>query len=106
MDPPIRCQRTLEELKRIILREALEHPLLVIFEDLHWIDSDSQSLLDSLADSIANSRALLLVNYRPEYRHEWADKPYYSQLRLGALPGDDSAKFPSTPEAAKGVFRK
>ena len=88
MDPPIRRQRTLEALKRIIFREALNYPVVLIFEDLHWIDSESQALLDSLADSIANSRLLLLVNYRPEYRHEWANKSYYSQLRLGALARD------------------
>ena len=59
---------------------SLKHPLVVIFEDLHWIDSETQALLDLLADSIANSRLLLLVNYRPEYRHEWANKSYYSQF--------------------------
>ena len=85
MDSQIRRRRILEMLKRIILSEALKHPIVVIFEDLHWIDSESQGLLDLLADSIANSRVLLLVNYRPEYRHEWANKSYYSQLRLEAL---------------------
>ena len=87
MDSQIRRRRILEVIKRIILSETLKHPIVVIFEDLHWIDSESQALLDLLADSIANSRVLLLVNYRPEYRHEWANKSYYSQLRLGALGG-------------------
>jgi predicted ATPase len=50
----------------------LEHALVVIFEDLHWIDSETQALLDLLADSGAGVRLLLLVNYRPEYRHEWS----------------------------------
>jgi class 3 adenylate cyclase len=85
MDPRIRRQRTLEALKRIIMRESLAQPTVVIFEDLHWIDSETQGLLDVLADSVANSRILLLVNYRPEYRHEWANKSHYSQLRLDAL---------------------
>ena len=74
-----------------MLREALERPLVVIFEDLHWIDSETQALLDLLAESIARSRLLLLVNYRPEYRHEWANKSYYSQLRLAALGGESAA---------------
>ena len=56
----------------------------------HWIDSETQALLDLLADSIANSHLLLLVNYRPEYRHEWANKSYYSQLRLDALGGESA----------------
>ena len=74
-----------------MLGESLEHPVAVIFEDLHWIDSETQALLDLLAASIANSRFLLLVNYRPEYRHEWANKSYYSQLRLDALGGESAA---------------
>jgi class 3 adenylate cyclase/predicted ATPase len=90
MDPQVRRRRTLDALKRIIIRESLNKLTAVIFEDLHWIDGETQALLDLLADSIANSRVLLLVNYRPEYHHEWANKSYYSQFRLGAL-GRESA---------------
>jgi predicted ATPase len=56
--------------------------LIVIFEDLHWIDSETQALLNLIADGIATARLLLLVNYRPEYRHQWGGKTYYTQLRL------------------------
>src|SRR5216683_702853 len=84
MDPQIKRRRTLDAIKRIILRESLNQPTVVIFEDLHWIDGETQALLDVLADGIANSRILLLVNYRPEYRHEWTNKSYYAQLRLDA----------------------
>ena len=55
------------------------------FEDLHWIDSETQALLDSLVDSLPTARLLLLVNYRPEYRHGWGGKTYYTQLRLDPL---------------------
>jgi class 3 adenylate cyclase/tetratricopeptide (TPR) repeat protein/ribosomal protein L40E len=85
MDPRVRRQRTLEAIKRIFLRESLKQPTVVIFEDLHWIDSESQALLDLLADSIAGGRLLLLVNYRPEYRHEWSSWSHYLQLRLDPL---------------------
>jgi class 3 adenylate cyclase/predicted ATPase len=85
MDPQIKLRRALEAIKRIILRESLAQPVVVIFEDLHWIDSESQALLDALADGIANARVLLLVNYRPEYHHQWSNKTYYTQLRLDAL---------------------
>jgi class 3 adenylate cyclase len=85
MDAQIKRQRTLEALKRIVLRESLDQPVVVIFEDLHWIDSETQALLDLMAGSIGNARVLMLVNYRPEYRHEWANKSYYSQLRLEPL---------------------
>jgi class 3 adenylate cyclase/predicted ATPase len=85
MAPQVKRRRTFDAIKRIIVRESLNQPILVIFEDLHWIDGETQALLDLLADSIANSRVLLLVNYRPEYRHEWTNKSYYTQLRLDAL---------------------
>jgi class 3 adenylate cyclase/tetratricopeptide (TPR) repeat protein len=91
MDPQIRRRRTLEGLKRIILRASLNQPLVVIFEDLHWIDPETQALLDLLADSLAGARILLLVNYRPEYLHEWSSKGYYQQLRLDPLGGENAA---------------
>ena len=91
MDPQIRRRRTLEAIKRIILRESLNQPLMVIFEDLHWIDAETQALLNLLVDAIANARVLLLVNYRPEYRHEWGSRTHYTQLRLDPL-GRESAE--------------
>jgi predicted ATPase len=86
LDPPQRRQRTLNAVKRLLLRESQVQPLLVVFEDLHWIDSETQALLDSLVGSIPTARLLLLVNYRPEYRHEWGGKTYYTQVRLDPLP--------------------
>jgi class 3 adenylate cyclase/tetratricopeptide (TPR) repeat protein len=90
MDAQIRRQRTLEALKRILLRESLNQPLVVIFEDLHWIDDETQAFLNLLADSIGTARLLLLVSYRPEYSHPWSGKTYYTQLRLDSL-GKESA---------------
>jgi class 3 adenylate cyclase len=91
MDPQIRRRRTLEAIKRILLRESINQPLMIIFEDLHWIDSETQALLNLLVDAIANARILLLVNYRPEYRHEWGGRTHYTQLRLDPL-GRESAE--------------
>ena len=85
MDAQIRRRRTLEAIKRLLLRESLNQPLMVIFEDLHWIDGETQALLNLLADSIGTAQILLLVNYRPEYHHEWGSKTYYTQLRLDPL---------------------
>jgi predicted ATPase len=90
MDPQIRRRRTLEAIKRIMLRESLNQPLMVVFEDLHWIDAETQALLNLLVDAIANARILLLVNYRPEYRHDWGNRTHYTQLRLDPL-GPESA---------------
>jgi class 3 adenylate cyclase len=91
MDAQIRRRRTQEGLKRIFLRESLQQPLIMIFEDLHWIDADTQAVLNLLVDSIANARILLLVNYRPDYRHEWGHRTHYTQLRLDPL-GDEGAE--------------
>jgi len=91
MDGQVKKRRTLEAIKRMLLRESLNQPLIVIFEDLHWIDQQTQEFLNLLADSIATARILLLVNYRPEYSHNWSNKTYYAQLRLDAL-GADSAE--------------
>jgi class 3 adenylate cyclase/tetratricopeptide (TPR) repeat protein len=85
-DPPQRRQRTLTALKRVLLRESQVQPVLVVFEDLHWIDTETQALLDSLVESLPTARLLLLVNYRPEYQHGWGSKTYYAQLRLDPLP--------------------
>src|SRR5207245_802215 len=71
LDPPQRRRRTLEALKRLVIRESQVQPLLLVFEDLHWIDAETQALLDSLVESLPTARLLLLVNYRPEYQHGW-----------------------------------
>jgi class 3 adenylate cyclase/tetratricopeptide (TPR) repeat protein len=86
LDPPQRRQRLLQALKRVLLRESQVQPLLLVCEDLHWIDTETQTLLDSLVESLPTARLLLLVNYRPEYQHSWGSKTYYTQLRLDPLP--------------------
>src|SRR6516162_6530765 len=91
MDAQVRRRRTHEAIKRVLLRESLNQPLIVIFEDLHWIDCETQALLNALVDSIGTARMLLLVNYRPEYQHQWGNRTYYTQLRLDPL-GRESAE--------------
>ncbi len=93
MDPQICRRRTFEALKRLFLRESLNQPLVLIFEDLHWIDSETQGFLDVLSKSVAGTHILLLVNYRPEYRSEWGQKTYYTQLRLASLGTAEAEKF-------------
>ncbi len=90
MDAQARKHRTLDAIKRILVRESLNQPLMVIFEDLHWIDDETQAFLNLLADSIGTAKVLLLVNYRPEYSHGWGSKTFYTQLRLDPL-GKESA---------------
>jgi class 3 adenylate cyclase/tetratricopeptide (TPR) repeat protein len=93
LDPGQRRQRTLDAVRRLLLREAREQPLLLVFEDLHWIDAETQALLDSLVESLGSARLLLLVNYRPDYQHPWGSKTSYSQLRLDALPIESAGEL-------------
>jgi class 3 adenylate cyclase/tetratricopeptide (TPR) repeat protein/ABC-type thiamine transport system ATPase subunit len=108
LDPAQHRQRTFAALKRVLLRESQVQPLLLVCEDLHWIDTETQALLDSLVESLPTAQILLLVNYRPEYQHGWGSKTYYTQLRLDPLPpmsadellhallGDDASLQPLT----------
>jgi predicted ATPase len=96
MDAEIRRRRTQEAIKRILQRESLNQPVMVIFEDLLQIDDETQSLLNYLADSIGTSRVLLLVNYRPEYSHSWGSKTYYTQVRLDPLGKESADEMLST----------
>jgi class 3 adenylate cyclase/tetratricopeptide (TPR) repeat protein len=93
LDPPQRRRRTLEAVKRLLLRESQVQPLLVVFEDLHWIDSETQALLDGLVESLPAARLLLLVNYRPEYQHLWGGRTSYTQLRLDPLPPEGAEEL-------------
>ena len=108
LDPPQRRQRTLDALKRILLRESQVQRLLLVCEDLHWIDTETQAWLDTLVESLPTAQLVLLVNYRTEYQHSWGSKTYYTQLRLDPLPpvsadellqallGDDPSLVPLT----------
>jgi class 3 adenylate cyclase len=85
MDPQQRRRHTLDAVKRVLIRESQRQPLLVVFEDLHWVDNETQAFLDSLMDSLPMAHILVLVNYRPGYVHTWNDKTYYTQLRVDPL---------------------
>lgn len=93
LDPAQRRRQMLDAVRQLLLRSSQQQPLLLIFEDLHWIDDETQSLLDSLVESLGSARILLLVIFRPEYLHRWAEKPYYSQIRLEALAAEGAAKL-------------
>ena len=90
MDPQLRRSRTLDAVVRLLLSEARRRPLILVVEDLHWLDDESQALLDLLVESMTNERVLLLVNYRPEYELRWGDKPCCHILRLEPLEEDSA----------------
>ena len=85
-EPQQRRRATFEALKRVLIRESLKQPVILLMEDLHWIDTETQAFLDSLVESLPLTRILLLVDYRPGYSHTWADKTYYTLLRVDPLP--------------------
>jgi DNA-binding NtrC family response regulator/tetratricopeptide (TPR) repeat protein len=86
LDPPERRERILDGIKRVLVRESERQPLILLFEDLHWVDAGTQACLDRLVEAVPTTRILLLVNYRPEYRHGWGNKTYYRQLPIDPLP--------------------
>jgi predicted ATPase len=90
IDPPQRRERTLDAIKRLLLRESQAQPVCLVVENLHWIDSETQTLLDRLIESLPTANLLMLVNYRPEYQHGWGNKSYYAQMRLAPLPADSA----------------
>jgi DNA-binding NtrC family response regulator/tetratricopeptide (TPR) repeat protein len=95
LDPRRRRQRTLEAIERLWLHEGRVQPVLLVMEDLHWVDSETQALLDRLVERLPTARLCLLVDYRPEYRHRWGSKTSYTQQRLDPLP----------PESARELLR-
>jgi class 3 adenylate cyclase len=84
-DPLHRRRHAVESVKRLLLRESRVQPLVLVFEDLHWVDTETQVVLDSIVEGLPTAPILLAVNYRPEYRHGWSNKTYYRQLRVDPL---------------------
>lgn len=85
MDAQVRQQRTFDAIRRLLVRESLTQPLELIIEDLQWLDAETEAFLGFLAENVVSARILLLVNFRPEYRHAWRCKPYYTEIRLDPL---------------------
>jgi class 3 adenylate cyclase/tetratricopeptide (TPR) repeat protein len=93
LDPAQRRQRMFDGVKRLFIRLSLAQPLILMIENLHWIDAETQAFLDNLIESLPTVRILLLVNYRPEYQHRWGSKTYYLQLRLDPLPAESAEEL-------------
>src|SRR5262249_24475919 len=93
LDPPARRRRLRDSILHVLFLESHVQPSVPIFEDLPWIDEETQAFLDSLAESLPTARGLLLVDYRPEFGHGWGSKTYYSQIRLDDLPSASAAEL-------------
>ena len=85
MDPEIRRQRIFDAITEVLSCESINQPVGILFEDLQWLDSETEAFLSVLVERLPSARILLLLNYRPEYQHGWSHKPYYTSLRLDPL---------------------
>jgi transcriptional regulator with AAA-type ATPase domain/tetratricopeptide (TPR) repeat protein len=85
MNSAERRQRTLDAVKLLFLRESRVQPLRVIVEDAHWVDGETQAVLDALVEGLPTARILLLLTYRPEYGHGWGSRSFFTQLRVDPL---------------------
>ena len=91
--PAQRRQRTFDGMKRLMLRETRRRPLLLVFEDTHWNDAETQALLDNFVDGLPAAHVLVLLTYRPEYTHGWSGKSFYTQLRVDPLQPETAAEL-------------
>jgi class 3 adenylate cyclase/tetratricopeptide (TPR) repeat protein len=83
-------QKTFEVFRQLAVNGSQQRPLILVLEDLHWVDTLSAELAGFLAESIADARILILATYRPEFRPPWIDKSYAGQIPLQPLGSDDS----------------
>jgi class 3 adenylate cyclase/tetratricopeptide (TPR) repeat protein len=85
LSPEERKDRILGALKQIVLKGSERQPLIMAYEDLHWIDQSSEESLKGLLDAISGARVFLIFTYRPEFIHTWGGRSYHSQVNLNRL---------------------
>jgi len=85
LDARERHDRVVDALTQVLLKETERQPLVLVVENLQWADAETQAFLDSLLDRIPTARLLLLVDYRPEYEHDWAGRPGFNHMEIDPL---------------------
>ena len=93
LDPVAIRARTFEALRQVLVMEAWRRPLVVLIEDLHWIDQTSQDFLAEFTGELPSVPIMLLATYRPGYSPPWAGKSFTSQLALRPLSAAASEKI-------------
>jgi class 3 adenylate cyclase/tetratricopeptide (TPR) repeat protein len=93
MSPEAKKDRINESIKRIVIKGSETRPLIIAFEDLHWLDKSSEDVLRIHLESIPGSRILLIFTYRPEFVHTWGAKSYHNQLTLHRLSNRESLEM-------------
>jgi class 3 adenylate cyclase len=90
LSPEAKKDRIMEALKQIVLKGSEIRPLILAYEDLHWVDKSSEDVLKYLLESIPGARVLMIFTYRPEFVHTWGGKSYHSQVNLNRLSNRES----------------
>ncbi|MBM4332453.1 MAG: zinc-ribbon domain-containing protein [Deltaproteobacteria bacterium] len=90
LSPEGKKDKTIETIKKLVLKGSEQRPLVIAIEDLHWIDKTSEDVLKYLLESIAGARALLILTYRPEFIPTWGGRSYHSQVLLNRLSNRES----------------
>jgi class 3 adenylate cyclase/tetratricopeptide (TPR) repeat protein len=107
MSPEAKKDRISEAIKRIVLKGSEVRPLVMAFEDLHWLDKSSEDVLRNHLESIPGARVMLIFTYRPEFIHTWGAKSYHNQLTLHRLSNRESLEMATdilgTKEIEKGL---
>jgi class 3 adenylate cyclase/tetratricopeptide (TPR) repeat protein len=93
MSPEARKDRIIEACRKIVLKGSEVRPLIMAFEDLHWLDKSSEDVLRNHLESIPGARVLLIFTYRPEFVHTWGAKSYHNQLTLHRLSNRESLEM-------------
>jgi class 3 adenylate cyclase/tetratricopeptide (TPR) repeat protein len=90
VDAAARRTRILEAVRALSLRGAQIRPLVLVFEDLHWVDASTEEYLTSLMDAVASAPILLVLTYRIGYAPPFGSRSFYTTLTLRALSNDDA----------------
>lgn len=93
LDPQQKRERTFEAIRDLLIRISFEKPLIIAFEDIHWIDKTTEEFIDHLIGSLANNRIMLILLYRPEYNHQWGSRSYYNRVRMNQLGSEASTEL-------------
>jgi class 3 adenylate cyclase/tetratricopeptide (TPR) repeat protein len=93
LDPKQKREKTFECLREIFITESRRKPLILVFEDVHWIDKTSEEFLDYLIRWIPKTRIMLVILYRSEYTHSWGSKSYYTKIGLTQLRSASSTQM-------------
>ena len=93
LDPREKREKTFEAMRDLFIRISQNKPLILVVEDLHWMDRTSNEFLDYLIGWLANTAILLILLYRPEYTHQWASKSFYTQVNLDQLNPSSSTEL-------------